>query len=88
MLFRSKGCTACHSLQGVSETGQIGPSLTGLSERAADRIPGLSAEEYVRQSVLEPQAFIVEGFTGIEMPTLPMTTAELEVLVEFVLSES
>ena len=87
-VFLTKGCTACHSLQGVSETAQIGPNLTGLSDRAGDRIPGLSAEEYVRQSVLEPQAFIVEEFTGIEMPTLPMTTEELGMLVEFVLNES
>ncbi len=48
---------------------------------------GLSAEEYVRQSVLDPQAYIVDGYGG-QMPVLPVNTAELDALVEFLLSDS
>jgi cytochrome c2 len=53
-VFLTKGCTSCHSLAGVSTTGQIGPSLLGLSARAGDRVEGLEAEDYIRQSVLDP----------------------------------
>lgn len=84
-VFLTKGCTGCHSRAGVSE-GFIGPDLTALADRAGDRVAGLSAEEYVRQSVLDPQVYIVDGY-GEQMPVLPVDTAELDALVEYLLSE-
>jgi mono/diheme cytochrome c family protein len=84
-VFLTKGCTGCHSREGVSE-GFVGPDLTALADRAGDRVEGLSAEEYVRQSVLDPQTYIVDGY-GEQMPVLPVDDAELNALVEFLLSE-
>jgi cytochrome c551/c552 len=86
-VFLTKGCTSCHSLDGVSTTGQIGPNLTGLADRAGDRVEGLEAGDYIRQSVLAPEAFVVDGFSPL-MPTLPLDTEELDALVEFLLAES
>jgi cytochrome c551/c552 len=86
-VFLTKGCTGCHSLAGVSTTGQIGPNLTGLADRAGDRVEGLEAEDYIRQSVLDPEAFVVDGFSPL-MPTLPLDTEELDALVEFLVAES
>ena len=85
VVFLTSGCTSCHSVDGVSETGQIGPNLTYLADRAGTRVEGLTAGEYVRQSVLEPQAYIVDGY-GEFMPTLPLDTAEIDALVEFLLT--
>ena len=84
-VFLTKGCTGCHSRAGVSE-GFIGPDLTALADRAGDRVGGLSAEEYVRQSVLDPRAYVVSGYDPV-MPVLPVDTAELDALVEFLLSD-
>ena len=86
-VFLTTGCTSCHSIEGVVNGRQIGPNLLGLSDRAADRIEGLQAEDYIRQSVLDPEAFIVEGF-GSLMPTFALNTEELDALVEFLLSET
>lgn len=86
-VFLTKGCTSCHSLAGVSTTGQIGPNLTGLAHRAGDRVDGLEAEDYIRQSILDPEAFVVDGFSPL-MPTLPLDTDELDALVEFLLAET
>jgi hypothetical protein len=85
-VFLTAGCTGCHSLAGVANEGFIGPNLTGLPDRAGERVEGLSAEDYVRQSVLDPQAYIVDGY-GEVMPTLPLDTAEVDALVGFLLSE-
>jgi mono/diheme cytochrome c family protein len=85
-VFLTKGCTGCHSREGDSETGFVGPDLTGLADRAGDRVDGLSAEEYVRQSVLDPQAYIVDGY-GSQMPVLPVDSEELDALVDYLLSE-
>jgi nitric oxide reductase subunit C len=53
-------CATCHSLQ--PDVIIVGPSLAGVAARAASRVPGLSAEQYLRQSILEPGAFVVPGF--------------------------
>ena len=86
-VFLTKGCTSCHSLEGVSTTGQIGPNLTGLADRAGDRVEGLKAGDYIRQSVIDPEALVVDGFSPL-MPTLPLDNAELDALVEFLLAET
>ncbi len=83
-VFLTKGCTGCHSLAGVASEGFVGPDLTALADRAGDRVEGLSAEAYVRQSILDPQAYIVYDY-GEQMPVLPVSAAELDALVEFLL---
>ncbi len=71
VVFSVAGCTACHTISGIS-IGTIGPALDGLATRAATRVAGLTAEEYIRQSIFDPNAFVVEGFAddtgGSRMP--------------------
>ena len=50
-------CTACHSL--VPNEVKTGPSLAGVASRAASREPGKTAEQYIRESIQQPNAFIV-----------------------------
>ncbi len=60
------GCITCHSLEpGVT---MVGPSLATIGTDAGSRVAGMSAEEYIRQSILEPDAYIVEGFSAGVMP--------------------
>lgn len=80
-------CQICHSL----EPGKVlvGPSFAGVATRAADRVPGLTAEEYLRQSILEPDAYVVEGFpSGQMIPNLDeiLTDEEIDDLVAFLLT--
>ena len=68
-LFVSIGCNACHSIE--SEDTIVGPSLVGIVDRAGTRT-SLSADEYLKQSINDPSAFIVEGFTNsMVVPKLP-----------------
>jgi len=64
----------------------IGPDLTDLATRAGGRVGGVGAKEYVRQSLLEPQAFVVDGYFA-EMPALPLSSNEVGLLIEFLLSD-
>ena len=50
-------CTACHSL--TAGEIKVGPSLAGIDTRAATREPGKTAEQYIRESIQAPNAFIV-----------------------------
>lgn len=43
----------------------VGPSLVGFGQRAGTRIVGLSAQEYARQSILTPGAYLVPGHRSI-----------------------
>jgi cytochrome c oxidase subunit 2 len=64
-------CSACHST--LPETVIVGPSLAGLPGRAVERIEGLTVEEYLRQSILDPGAYIVEGYNDL----MPRTFGEV-----------
>ncbi len=56
------GCITCHSLEpGVV---LVGPSHNGLGERAKTAVEGMTAEEYLLQSIKEPDAHITEGYTA------------------------
>ncbi len=59
-------CVTCHArTQGMFS---IGPTMQGISQRAGDRVEGLSIDDYLHQSILEPSAFIVPGFRSIMYP--------------------
>lgn len=64
-------CYACHST--LPDSVIVGPSLAGIPERAGERIEGLTAEEYLKQSILDPGAYIVEGFNDL----MPRTIGEV-----------
>ncbi|MCB9111909.1 MAG: 4Fe-4S dicluster domain-containing protein [Anaerolineales bacterium] len=59
------GCRICHSLQ--KDERIIGPSFYGIADRAGNRVPGLTAEEYLHQSIVEPNAFVVPGYPSGQM---------------------
>ena len=60
-------CKGCHTLEALGWTGTTGPNLTGVGDRAANRVPGLTAEEYLSQSIYDSHAYLVPGF-GPLMP--------------------
>ena len=67
-LYTEKGCNACHSVDG---SVVLGPSFKGLYGRTGKFNNGESYtvdENYISQSILEPQAQIVEGFQPV-MPS-------------------
>lgn len=78
------GCKGCHSLKGYV---YYGPSLQGISELAGDRMPGLSAAEYLRQSIVDPGAYVVENFED-KMPEFPeLSEYDINDLVAFMLTQ-
>lgn len=85
-LFAAKGCDGCH---GGGSVGLVGPSLGDIVRTAGTRRPGISAEAYLRESIRSPQAFISPAAlgNGVQMPTLPVTDAELDALIAFLLSQ-
>jgi mono/diheme cytochrome c family protein len=63
-LVEAYGCIACHRL-GVSS--DVAPPFDGIAERAVTRRPPLSAADYLYESVINPTAYVVEGY----QPAMP-----------------
>ncbi|UCF66762.1 MAG: cytochrome c oxidase subunit II [Acidobacteriota bacterium] len=68
VLYQKRGCTQCHSVDGKAG---IGPTFLGIYERQgqmSDGTPIVADENYLRESILYPQAKIVAGYDPV-MPT-------------------
>ena len=83
----STQCIRCHKLDaGGSE--RYGPLIIGVAERAGTRVPGQSAIDYVRQSIIDPSAYLVGGF-DVSMPTtygMVLSEDDINALVAFILT--
>jgi cytochrome c553 len=55
------GCITCHSLE--EDVTLVGPSHAGMGLRAETGASGLSAAEFLEQSIVEPDAVLTEGFS-------------------------
>ena len=60
-LVTTLSCVVCHVTG--ADVG-IAPPFDGLTEHAADRRPPLSAASYIYESIIDPTAFVVEGYAG------------------------
>jgi hypothetical protein len=60
-IIESSGCGSCHVIGMLGEPGKVGPDLTNIGTTAAQRVPGMSAEEYIRQAITDPGAYIASG---------------------------
>jgi mono/diheme cytochrome c family protein len=87
-IFTAAGCAGCHTFAPAGSNGTIGPDLDELAGAADSREPGKSAEDYVRESLTKPEAFLVEGF-GNAMPSFEgrLTDEQIQALVDFLLQK-
>jgi mono/diheme cytochrome c family protein len=86
-IFVAAGCGSCHTLGKAGTNGTIGPSLDDLASAAGNREPGTSAEKYVQQSILDPEAFTVKGFQAGVMPSFKgrLNEKQVQALVDYLL---
>ena len=88
LLFATMGCTGCHMHASFPNARmQVGPDLTAVADRAGTRVSGLDARAYIRQSLREPGAYRVAGFSAV-MPDLRLTDEQIDSLTAFLLSTS
>ncbi|NWF80899.1 MAG: c-type cytochrome [Chloroflexi bacterium] len=81
-------CSVCHNIAPGSGT-LVGPSLSGIGAIAATRQPDLSAAQYLRVSIINPSAYVVDGFAAGVMPGVypkGLTPEQIEDLVAYLLT--
>jgi cytochrome c oxidase subunit 2 len=77
--YENAGCATCHTLDGSRSQG---PSWKGIFGHKAEFTDGTSAivdENYIRQSILEPNAKVVRGYEPV-MPTFKGLLRDRQVL--------
>jgi cytochrome c oxidase subunit II len=76
--YEQKGCATCHNVDGTRSKGPSWKGIWGKMEKLKGGGTVLVDEAYVRESMLQPQAKIVEGFDPI-MPTFQGLLRENEI---------
>lgn len=70
-VYEKAGCTGCHAIRGVGAQGAVGPNLTQIGAdseqivqsedyktKVTGQPPATTGEEYIRQSIVYPNAYI------------------------------
>ena len=81
------GCATCHS----RDPGKVlvGPSHADIGTRASTEVAGMPAEEFLRESIVEPDAHLAEAFSpGIMYQNYgkDLTEQEINDLVAYMLA--
>ena len=88
-IYRTKGtCEVCHR---IGQKGTRAPDLAGVGGRAAKAKPGMSAKQYIVQSLIDPNAHVVEGYPpimpAVDKPPIGLNRSELWALTAFLQSQ-
>jgi cytochrome c oxidase subunit 2 len=89
-LYTQRGCQSCHSLDGSQKVGPTFQGLYGMeNHQMTDGSTVTVDENYLRESILKPEAKIVQGYNNL-MPGAYSNLSErqLSALIEFIKTQS
>ncbi len=96
-VFQQNNCAACHTLKDANAAGKVGPDLDHIGTNAAQIVkdPGYhgkatDAASYIRESIVDPNAYVVPGFPSNVMPQnfgQTISAKDLQDLVQYLLSQ-
>jgi len=88
-VFQQQGCASCHTFAAASAAGKIGPDLDHLKAEAAKANKG-SLEQFVHQSIVDPNAYVAPGFAPNIMPPTfaSLPASQLNALVQYLVSNT
>ena len=82
-LVVQNGCLGCHSIDGSPGTGPTWLGIYGRQEEMADGSVITVDDEYIKESILNPQAKIVSGFEGVLMPAYEFSDEQLDDIIAY-----
>jgi cytochrome c oxidase subunit II len=82
-VFTNNGCAGCHTFKPAGATGKVGPDLDNL--QAAAQKAGKPLQDFVRESIVDPNAYIAPGYHPNVMPTTfkSLPKEQLDALVQY-----
>ena len=86
-VFKNNGCASCHTLTAAGATGTVGPDLDKLPSYA--ETAGKPLEDFIRESVVDPSAYVEKGFPDHIMPPFAnLPKDQLDALVQYLIESS
>ena len=82
-LYEGNACQTCHSRDGSDGIGPTHLNIFGRTEQLADGSSITVDEEYLRESIVDPNAKIVEGYDPVMAPYSFLSDAEVQSLIEY-----
>jgi cytochrome c oxidase subunit 2 len=82
-VFTENGCASCHTFRPAGANGKVGPDLDELKE-AAEKA-GKPLDDFVRESIVDPDAYVAPGFPRGVMPHTyaQLPKDQLDALVQY-----
>ena len=88
-VFAANGCASCHTFKPAGANGTIGPDLDSAPAQDAKADNNMALAAFVKESIINPDAYIAKGFSKGLMPTnfgTKLSSSQLNDLVAFILS--
>lgn len=75
-VFNRMACNACHSIDGSLKLGPTMKNHYGKDVRHTDGTIKIINDNYIRESIIDPLKYIVEGYTPIMPSYKPILSEE------------
>jgi cytochrome c oxidase subunit II len=88
-IVKMKGCTGCHNAVGPAKVGPTWAGINGAKKiiiRDGNEVEIISDENYIRESILKPNAAKSVGYENAVMPAQNLTDKELDLIVDYLKS--
>ena len=88
-VFQNNGCGSCHTLTAAGASGNVGPDLDKLPAEA--QRAGKPVSDFVKQSIVDPNAYVEPGFPQNVMPQTfgsSLSQQQLDALVTYLVDSS
>ena len=83
-IFNAAGCASCHALSDAGSSAAVGPSLDDVARGSGG---GLPPREWLRQSIVDPNAILAGGYPRDLMPDYGrrLNSRQVEALVDYLM---
>ncbi|MDY7105317.1 MAG: cytochrome c [Actinomycetota bacterium] len=82
-IILDRGCASCHGENGEGGIGPAWAGLFGTEEELDDGTTVLVDEDYIRRSIEDPGAQVVDGFS-VSMPENGLTSEEIDAVIAYI----
>jgi cytochrome c oxidase subunit 2 len=84
-VFENNGCGSCHTFGPAGSQAETGPNLDNLRQQA--EAAGVPLEEFVRESIVDPNEYVEPGFSANVMPATynELPEEQLDALVQYLI---
>jgi cytochrome c oxidase subunit 2 len=82
-LVTANGCRGCHSIDGSAGVGPTWFQLAGSQVPLSGGGTVVADDAYLKESILQPQAKIVAGFEGQQMPVYTFTDEQVADIIAY-----